>query len=59
MGMMKMMRKEKYQAVRTAKVTANGCRNTSEYLHNISVSLKDGFACSYEHSKENHGDRFA
>ena len=50
MGMMKMMRKEKYQAVRTASVTANGCRNTSEYLHNISVSLIDGSAYSCEHS---------
>jgi len=32
-GMMKMMRNEKYQAVRTANVTRTGCRIQLEYLH--------------------------
>ena len=31
-GMMKMMRKEKYQAIKTASVTKTGCLIQSEYL---------------------------
>lgn len=33
-GMMKMMRNEKYHAVKTARVTSTGCRIQLEYLHN-------------------------
>jgi len=33
-GMMKMIRNEKYQATKTARVTMTGCRIQLEYLHN-------------------------
>jgi len=36
-GMMKMMRNEKYQAVRTANVTRTGCRIQLEYLPHTRV----------------------
>lgn len=40
-GMMKMMRKEKYQAVSTANVTNTGCLIQLEYLHNkAAASIK-------------------
>lgn len=40
-GMMKMIRKEKYQAVRTASVTNTGCLIQLEYLHNnTAASMK-------------------
>lgn len=40
-GMMKMMRKEKYQAINTAIVTKMGCLIQFEYLHsNPAASMK-------------------
>jgi len=38
-GMMKMIRKEKYQAVRTASVTKTGCLIQFEYLHNKAAEM--------------------
>lgn len=40
-GMAKMIRKEKYQAVRTATVTTRGWRNTSQYRHKRPAASKN------------------
>lgn len=45
-GMMKMMRNEKYHAVRTATVTNTGCLITFEYLHSNTAASKKAMQMS-------------
>ena len=52
-GMMKIIRKEKYQAIRTASVTSTGCLIQFEYLDNCKVNQRIGLVQDLPHLHNN------